>query len=123
MGRVHIGCACAYSGFTSTGAKYDGAHYNASDATQPFIDLHIQSTLLTVDTAYHGQLSTVDSQQCTLHFGAKTLLTIDISLNCGPWTPFHGTKVHFLSLLWTVHKYFFSNFSFLHFIFSYFYNF
>ena len=57
-----------------------------------------------MDTAYHGQLSTVDSQQRTLHFGAKTLLTMDNSLNCGPWTPFHGTKVHFLSLPWTVNK-------------------
>ncbi len=82
----------------------------------------VQSTLLTMDTAYCGQLSTVDSQQCTLHFGAKTLLTVDNSLNCGPWTPFHGTKMHFLSLPWTVHNFFFY-FSFLHFIFSYFYNF
>ncbi len=46
----------------------------------------------------------MDSQQCTLHFGAKTLLTMDNSLNCGLWTPFHGTKVHFLSLPWTVNK-------------------
>ncbi len=49
-------------------------------------DDQIQLTLLTVDTAYRGQLSTMDSQQCTLHFGAKTLLTMD--------------KV--LSQLWTV---------------------
>ena len=67
-------------------------------------DDQIQLTLLTVDTAYRGQLSTMDSQQCTLHFGAKTLLTMDNSLNCGPWTLFHGTKVHFLSLPWTVDK-------------------
>ncbi len=48
----------------------------------------------------------MDSQQCTLHFGAKTLLTMDNSLNYGPWTPFHGTKVHFLSLPWIVNKIF-----------------
>ncbi len=77
-------------------------------------------TLLTVDNSQPWTAS-----KCTLHFGAKTLLTMDNSLNCGPWTPFHGTKVHFLSLPWTVDspQFFFSNFSFLHFIFSYFYNF
>ncbi len=81
-------------------------HLHQNGAKPVWADL-VQSTLLTVDTAYRGQLSTMDSQQCTLHFGAKTLLTVDNSLNCGPWTPFHGTKVHFLSLPWTVNNNFF----------------
>ncbi len=52
----------------------------------------------------NSQPWTISNAPCIL---GQTLLTMDNSLNCGPWTPFYGTKVHFLSLPWTVKKKFF----------------
>ncbi len=56
------------------------------------------STLLTVD---NSQPWTVSNAPCIL---GQKLCLLWTTLNCGPWIPFHGTKVHFLSLPWTVNS-------------------
>ncbi len=63
-----------------------------------YSQLCLRCTLFTMDNC---QPWTVDNAPWI--FGQK-LLTIDNSVNCGPWTLFLSIKDNFLSFPWTVHK-------------------